>query len=55
MLKSIFQPLLTWYLATLKTAGFPVIVLLMTMESSVLPIPAKPSCHRRLIWPGLED
>ena len=41
MLKSIFQPLLTWYLATLKTAGFPVIVLLMTMESSVLPIPAE--------------
>ena len=35
MLKSIFQPLLTWYLATLKTAGYPVIVLLMTMESSV--------------------
>ena len=41
MLKSIFQPLLTWYLATLKTAGYPVIVLLMTMESSVLPIPAE--------------
>jgi membrane protein DedA with SNARE-associated domain len=41
MLKSIFQPLLTWYLATLKTIGYPVIVLLMTMESSVLPIPAE--------------
>jgi len=41
VLKSIFQPLLTWYLATLKTAGYPVIVLLMTMESSVLPIPAE--------------
>jgi membrane protein DedA with SNARE-associated domain len=41
MLKKIFQPLLTWYLATLKTAGYPVIVLLMTMESSVLPIPAE--------------
>ncbi len=41
MLKSIFQPLLTWYLAALKTGGYPVIVLLMTMESSVLPIPGE--------------
>ena len=41
MLKTIFQPLLTWYLATLKTAGYPVIVLLMVMESSVLPIPSE--------------
>ncbi|HUA69199.1 MAG TPA: DedA family protein [Candidatus Saccharimonadales bacterium] len=41
MLRSIFQPLLTWYLAALKTAGYPVIVLLMTMESSVMPIPAE--------------
>ena len=41
VLKSIFQPLIAWYLAALKTAGYPVIVLLMTMESSVLPIPAE--------------
>jgi len=41
VLKTIFQPLLTWYLAALKTAGYPVIVLLMTMESSVLPIPSE--------------
>jgi membrane protein DedA with SNARE-associated domain len=41
MLKSIFQRLIAWYLAALKTAGFPVIVLLMTMESSVLPIPSE--------------
>src|SRR5208282_3431215 len=41
MLKSIFQPLIAWYLAALKTAGYPVIVLLMTMESSVLPIPSE--------------
>ena len=49
MLKSIFQPLLTWYLATLKTAGYPVIVLLMTMESSFLPLPSEviipPAAH----------
>src|SRR5450432_289455 len=41
VLRNLFQPLLTWYLATLKTAGYPVIVLLMTLESSVLPIPAE--------------
>jgi membrane protein DedA with SNARE-associated domain len=41
MLKSLFQPLIAWYLAALKTAGYPVIVLLMTMESSVLPIPSE--------------
>jgi len=41
MLKTFFQPLLAWYLAALKTTGFPVIVLLMTMESSVLPIPSE--------------
>ena len=55
MLKSIFQPLLTWYLATLKTAGFPVIVLLMTMETPFCRFPPKPSCRRRLTWPGLKE
>ena len=49
MLKSIFQPLIAWYLAALKTAGYPVIVLLMTMESSVLPLPSEviipPAAH----------
>ena len=49
MLKSIFHPLIAWYLAALKTAGFPVIVLLMTMESSVLPLPSEviipPAAH----------
>ena len=41
MLKTFFQPLIAWYLAALKTAGYPVIVLLMTMESSVLPMPSE--------------
>jgi len=49
VLKSIFQPLIAWYLAALKTAGYPVIVLLMTMESSVLPLPSEviipPAAH----------
>jgi membrane protein DedA with SNARE-associated domain len=49
MLKTIFQPLIAWYLAALKTAGYPVIVLLMAMESSVLPLPSEvvipPAAH----------
>jgi membrane protein DedA with SNARE-associated domain len=49
MLKTFFQPLIAWYLAALKTAGYPVIVLLMTMESSFLPLPSEviipPAAH----------
>src|SRR5450432_3927120 len=49
MLKTFFQPLVAWYLAALKTAGYPVIVLLMTMESSFLPLPSEviipPAAH----------
>jgi membrane protein DedA with SNARE-associated domain len=41
MLKSLLQQLLTWYVGALKSTGYPVIVLLMTMESSVLPIPSE--------------
>src|SRR6202789_3506632 len=49
MLKQFFQPLIAWYLAALKTAGYPVIVLLMMMESSFLPLPSEviipPAAH----------
>jgi membrane protein DedA with SNARE-associated domain len=49
MLKSIFQPLIAWYLAALKTGGYPLIVLLMAVESSVLPLPSEvvipPAAH----------
>jgi len=49
MLKTFFQPLIAWYLGALKTAGYPVIVLLMTMESSFLPLPSEviipPAAH----------
>src|ERR1017187_10516685 len=41
MLKTFFQPLIAWYLAALKTGGYPAIVLLMTMESSFLPLPSE--------------
>src|SRR5579862_8785167 len=49
MLKSIFQPLIAWYLAALKSGGYPVIVLLMAIESSVAPLPSEvvipPAAH----------
>src|ERR1019366_1440616 len=54
MLKQLFQPLIAWYLAALKTGGYPLIVLLMTMESSFLPLPSEviipPAAH--LAWSG---
>ena len=49
MLKSIFQPIVAWYLAALKSGGYPVIVLLMAVESSVVPLPSEvvipPAAH----------
>ena len=49
MLKSIFQPLIAWYLAALKSGGYPVIVLLMAIESSIAPLPSEvvipPAAH----------
>src|ERR1019366_10267334 len=55
MLKQIFQPLIMWYLSALKTGGYPLIVLLMTMESSFLPLPSEviipPAAH--LAWSGV--
>jgi len=49
MLKKIFAPLIAWYLAALKTGGLPVVALLMTLESSFLPLPSEviipPAAH----------
>ena len=49
MLKNFFQPLIAWYLGALKTGGYPLIILLMTAESSVLPLPSEvvipPAAH----------
>jgi membrane protein DedA with SNARE-associated domain len=49
VLKSIFQPLTAWYLATLKSGGYAVIVLLMAIESSIAPLPSEvvipPAAH----------
>ena len=49
MLKSLFQPLIAWYLGALKGGGYPLVALLMAIESSVLPLPSEvvipPAAH----------
>jgi membrane protein DedA with SNARE-associated domain len=49
MLKHILQPLMDWYAATLQTGGFPLVALLMAIESSVVPLPSEviipPAAH----------
>ena len=49
MLKNLFQPLIAWYLGALKTGGYPLVMLLMAVESSVLPLPSElvipPAAH----------
>lgn len=41
MLKHLFQPLLDWYQHALQSGGYWVVGLLMTCESSVLPLPSE--------------
>ena len=36
-----FKPLLDWYTRSLETGGYPLIVLLMFMESTFLPLPSE--------------
>jgi membrane protein DedA with SNARE-associated domain len=44
-----FKSLIDWYLAKLQTGGYPLIALLMAMESSIIPIPSEviipPAAH----------
>jgi membrane protein DedA with SNARE-associated domain len=44
-----FKPLLDWYTAKLETGGYPLVALLMAMESSVIPLPSElvipPAAH----------
>src|SRR5215475_13843030 len=44
-----FKSLGEWYLGALKTGGYPLIALLMAMESSIIPLPSEivipPAAH----------
>ena len=44
-----FQELIDWYLGSLESGGYPLIVLLMAIESSVVPLPSElvipPAAH----------
>jgi membrane protein DedA with SNARE-associated domain len=44
-----FKPLIDWYMGALNNGGYPLIALLMAMESSVLPLPSEvvipPAAH----------
>jgi membrane protein DedA with SNARE-associated domain len=35
------QPIIDWYMASLQTGGYPLVILLMAMESSVVPLPSE--------------
>src|SRR6266850_6358649 len=44
-----FKELIDWYLGSLESGGYPLIVLLMAVESSILPLPSElvipPAAH----------
>lgn len=48
-MKQLIQSLLTWYQGALETGGYPLVALLMAIESTVLPIPSElvipPAAH----------
>jgi membrane protein DedA with SNARE-associated domain len=45
----LFKPLLDWYLQSLQTGGYPLVILLMAIESSIVPLPSEliipPAAH----------
>jgi membrane protein DedA with SNARE-associated domain len=47
--RRMFDPLITWYLSALDTGGYPLIALLMAIESSIVPLPSEviipPAAH----------
>ena len=49
MLKSVFKPIIDWYMGALGTGGYPLIGLLMAVESSIVPLPSEvvipPAAH----------
>ena len=44
-----FKGLINWYMAALKTGGYPIVALLMAIESSIVPLPSEviipPAAH----------
>jgi membrane protein DedA with SNARE-associated domain len=48
-MRPMFKGLMDWYLAKLTTGGYPLIALLMTIESSIVPLPSEliipPAAH----------
>lgn len=51
-MKHLLQPLLDWYLQSLKSGGYALVILLMAIESSIVPLPSEvvipPAAH--LAW-----
>lgn len=49
MLTNVFKPLVDWYMQALETGGYPLIALLMAVESSIVPLPSEvvipPAAH----------
>ena len=48
-MKEALKPLLDWYLQSLKAGGYPLVALLMAIESSIVPLPSEfvipPAAH----------
>jgi membrane protein DedA with SNARE-associated domain len=46
---AMFKPLIDWYMATLDSGGYPLVALLMAVESSIAPLPSEvvipPAAH----------
>src|SRR3954466_15776386 len=49
LMGKLFKPLIDWYLGALAKGGYPLIVLLMGIESSIVPLPSEliipPAAH----------
>jgi membrane protein DedA with SNARE-associated domain len=55
VLKTLFQPLIAWYLGALKTMGYPAVALLMFAESSFLPIPSEAIIPAAAHWADAKE
>jgi membrane protein DedA with SNARE-associated domain len=55
MLKTFLQPLIAWYIAALKTLGYPAVTLLMFAESSFLPIPSEAIIPAAAHWSDTKE